>query len=185
MRPGLPNASGVSVHATWKQLEFGFGPYATTRRRSVSIGKDVRRARATFDDAIRTGVDMTNPFSDPESVALVGLLRQFLDDGPAYRSDPADPSVVLRLLRVMNLRDHKEAAFAYHITSQLQRGARVCTTNLPVRVSLGTRRCRVSPIDIFVRVFRCGRTSIRRQMASWWRYRQRRQLAWLLERFRD
>ena len=141
MRPGLPNASGVSVHATWKQHEFGFGPYATTQRRFASIDKDVRRARATFDDAIRTGVELTNPFSDPEIVALVGLLRRFLDDEPAYRSDPVDPSVVLRLLRFMNLRDHKEAAFAYHMTSQLQRGARVCTTNLQVRVAPGTHSC--------------------------------------------
>ena len=107
----------------------------------MSIEKDVRRVRATFGDVIRTGVDMTNPFSDPEVVALVGLLRQFLDDESAYRSDPVDPSVVLRLLRFMNLRDHKEAAFAYHMTSQLQRGARVCTTNLQVRVAPGTHSC--------------------------------------------
>ena len=166
MRPGLPTVGGVSVHATWKQYEFCFGPYAMTQRRFVSIEKDVRRARATFDDAIRTGMGMTNLFSEPGIVALVGLLRRFLDDEPAYRPDPVDPSVVLRLLHVMNLRDHKEAAFAYHITSQLQRDARVCTTNLQVRVAPGTYRCRVSPIAIFVRVFRCGRTSIRRQLVS-------------------
>ena len=82
MRPGLPTIGGVSVHATWKQHEFGFGPYATTQRRFVSIDKDIRRARATFDDAICTGVDMTNPFSDPGIVALVGLLRRFIDDEP-------------------------------------------------------------------------------------------------------
>ena len=167
MRPGLPTVGGVSVHATWKQHEFGFGSYAaTTQRRFVSIEKDVRRVRATFGDVIRTGVDMTNPFSDPEVVALVGLLRQFLDDESAYRFVPVDPPVVLRLLRFMNLRDHKGATFAYHITSQLQRGACVCTTNLQVSVAPGKYRCRVSPIAINVRVFTCGQTSIRRQMVS-------------------
>lgn len=132
MRPGRPTACGVSNHATWKRHEFGYGPHATVARRFKSIEIATRRLRAVFGDAVRNGLVADNPFADASVVALCGLLRRFMDDEPVFRSDPVEPSVVSRILRFMDLRKAKDACFAFHLVSQLQRGARVCTTNLQV-----------------------------------------------------